>query len=322
MKKLLLSLSALVILGLPKLSAQIINPGFETWSTDYLAPNAKDPNLGLGHSGWWDFNLTNVNFLGSSPITVFQDSINPHGGSYCAMIVSRGMAKKAWDTLKYYGVTFPDTNGIIYTAYYNAVGHVTVKSGIPCNNNYSSFSFWYRYTPNGRDTCSCTVGMYHWNSVTHMRDLIGGGVWKDTSKVTSWTKATVNIIYDSLSVMPDTIVIVFSACSLSSKPKANDTMYVDDGSVVLGENNITAHHDNVNLYPNPTNNQLNFAVTGQFQANLVEVYDITGKLAGTYSMYNNLLTINTQQYSSGIYFYKMYDNTGAQMNVGKFSVIK
>ncbi|HTB32396.1 MAG TPA: T9SS type A sorting domain-containing protein, partial [Bacteroidia bacterium] len=169
-----------------------------------------------------------------------------------------------------------------------------------------------------------TIGIYHWNSVTNQRDLIGGGIWKSGAAATSWTPASVTIFYDSASSKADTAFVIFSAASLYSNPKVNDSLMIDSSSYVMatGIDNLSAHSDNVNLYPNPASNQVSLAATGQFQAGLVEVYDITGKLVSAYSMHNNFLTINTQQYTTGIYFYKMYDNTGVELNVGKFSVVK
>jgi hypothetical protein len=170
------------------------------------------------------------------------------------------------------------------------------------------------------------VSIYHWNSVTKKRSLLGAALWKNSAKETTWTLANMPINYnpDSIHVMPDTILIVYSACSVYSKaiPKIGDTLCIDAASVVLGVDNVSADRDNVNIYPNPASEQINLAVTGQFRAKTVEVYDITGKLMGAYTIRNNFVTINTQSYSSGMYFYKLFDNTGAQLNVGKFSVVK
>ena len=124
MKKLLLSLSALAVLGLPKLSAQIINSDFETWTTNSFAAPAKDPNSGLGYSGWWDFNILNNSGLGGSPVTVFQDSTNPtpEHGKYCAKIISANHVHTIIrHTLTGYGFTYPQTNGFILTGYINVL---------------------------------------------------------------------------------------------------------------------------------------------------------------------------------------------------------
>jgi hypothetical protein len=118
-------------------------------------------------------------------------------------------------------------------------------------------------------------------------------------------------------------LIQYSACSLYSKghPKPGDTLDVDNGTVT-GIGNIAEEHDNVNLYPNPANAEINLSVTGQYRAANVEVYDITGRTIGTYPVRNNFLTINTQSFNSGLYIYKLLDASGNQLNVGKFSVVK
>jgi hypothetical protein len=330
MKKLLLSLSALVILGLPKVSAQTIpNLDFEEWTTNaYSAGGAPDPNGGVGNSGWWEFNIMSSSLVGSSPITVFEGSSNPapESGSHYAAIVSDTMTTEAYGYLSTYGFTYPKTNGLMFTGYEDVYltpsPGVKFKAGIPIAGKLSSFSFYYRYIPNGTDTCSCLITFSHWNTTTNKSYVIGGGKWTSYATTKTWTQNTVNITYDSASI-PDTVFIQFSACSLyaTGNPKQYDTMDID-GASYTGINNITAQHDNVNLYPNPAKTEVTLAVSGQFQAARVEIYDITGKAIGTYSMNNNLLTINTQAYSSGLYFYKLLDNTGAQLNVGKFSVIK
>jgi hypothetical protein len=326
MKKLLLTVSILAILGLPKLVAQVINPNFETWSANLFVPAANDPNSGFGSTGWWDLNVLNYSALGSSPITVFKDTYEPFQGMYCAKIVSGTMSTEGYDTIKYYDPSFqyPQTNGLIFAGTVGISSGIKVTTGIPVTSKWQSFSFYYKYYPNGSDTGSCTVAMYHWNSVTNQRDLIGGGVWKTGAMQSAWTPATVGLRYDSTTVTPDTAFILFSAASLYSNPQVNDSMMVDSSSyeAVTGIQNITGNRDNVNLYPNPANNQINLTVTGEFKANKIEVYDITGKIVGVYSINNNSLSINTQTYTNGMYLYKLLDNTGIQLNVGKFSIVR
>lgn len=333
MKKLFLSLAALILLGLPKLSAQIINSDFETWtSNSNNANNAPDPNNGNGYSGWWDFNLASNSLLGSSPITVHEGTSNPapYHGSHYAAVVSDTMSTTSYNTLRTYGFNYSRTNGLLYTGY-DSINifppSVTIKTGIPIRGGkLISYSFYYRYAPNGSDSCSCSIALYHWNSKAKNRTLLGGGFWGSTATQKTWAPVTVNITYapDSANVYPDTVFILFSACALSpaNNPKQYDTLDIDYSSEVLGVSNVDAPHDNVNLYPNPAQTEVNLVVSGQYQANRVEVYDITGKMVGVYSMNNNSLTINTQSYTSGLYIYKLLDNTGVQLNIGKFSVVK
>lgn len=328
MKKILLSLSALVILALPKASAQIINPGFETWSVDAIASSTNDPNSGIGNSGWWDFNFTNYVLFGSSPATVFKGTGNPppENGSAYAEIVSNVMSSTTYGDLHPYGFNYPDTNGLLFTAYINVVGtNLTYKRGEPFSGGrLNKYSFYYRYIPvggSGGDTATCGVVMYKAGAV------IGAGLWECYTTTTAWTPATVTITYTGLG-NPDTILIQYNACSnyhnhghTGNGPKPGDTLDIDNATIT-GIDNVSEQLDKVNLYPNPANTQINLAVTGQFNATRVEIYDMTGRQMGTYSMNNNFLTINTQSYKSGMYFYKLLDNTGAQLNVGKFSIVK
>lgn len=329
MKKLLLSLSVLLILGLPKISAQLINAGFETWTRN---PNNKDslpdPNSGNATSGWWDFNVASNPAFGGA-ITVYKDSAKPapENGKYYAAIVSQTMSPSTYGILQTYGFPYGQTNGILFTGYENVnlkALTASFKTGIPVSGGeLNSFSFYYRYAPNGSDSCSCSIAMYYWDPNAKKRTMIGGGFWGSTATQKSWTSVTVPIVYSNTNVNPDTVLIVFSACALSAanNPKQYDTLDIDNSSVT-GIGSINAPHDNVNLYPNPAQSQVNLVVSGQYQANRVEVYDITGKMIGIYSMNNNSLTINTQSYTSGLYLYKLLSNTGVQLNVGKFNVVK
>jgi len=334
MKKLLLSITALILLGLPKISAQLINTDFETWTTNALATSTRDPNSGIGTNGWWDFNFAHASLFGyfdGSPVSVFQDSLNPkpEHKRYCAAIVSATMTPESYHTLQANGFWYPKTNGLVITAFINLVGvNVSFKPGLPWSGGRTtSFSFWYRYIPSGgsgNDTCSCAVGMYYHNSVKDTLELIGGAYWSSSATQSSWKQVTVPILYDSANLQPDTIIIQFSASALNAawNPKSGDTLDIDNSSIVLGVGSIPEHLDNINVYPNPANTAVNLAISGLFPGATVEIYDITGRAIGTYPVRNNFLTINTQLYTTGIYIYKLLNESGDQLNVGKFSVVK
>ncbi len=324
MKKLFLLLGVISLQAMQTASAQadtIYNPGFEKWTPNPLVA-AYDPNAGNSNNGWWEFNVLNFSLLGGTPITVFRDSVKPlpEQGKYYARIVSNVMTEGnngSYALMQKYGFPYPDTNGLLFTGYVSASGNgLTVRKGYPFVHKMKSFSFYYRYIPNGTDSCFCLV------SLSTAGKVIGTGSWYANTKQTSWTSATVNVTYTAQTA-PDSIFILYSACSLKSKPKPYDTMDLDGTSnTILGIDNITAEQDNVNLYPNPANTQINLAVTGQYQASKVEVYDISGKSIGTYAIRNNFLSINTQSYTNGLYLYRLLDDNGTQLNVGKFSIVK
>jgi len=320
MKRLLLILT--ITFSTFAVHAQLINPDFETWTRDNLVPAAKNPNSGAGTSGWWDFNFLNASALGGSPVTVFQDSVNPspYMNNYCARIVSQAMSKQSNDTLRHYGIEVNDTSGIIFSGYVDTRSGITIKTGIPCNNAYKSFTFYFRYVPNGIDTCSCEIKMYHFNTVSNSRDQVGYAYWSLGRAVTLWSPVTVPINYSS-SETPDTVQITFSAASIYSNPKIGDSLYIDYGSVVLGMNTIAERDRNISVYPDPASDEINFAFNPELRVQRVTIYDVTGRLTGNYVINKNNTTIDVRNYAPGTYIYKAMDASGACLGMGKCLIL-
>lgn len=332
MKKIYSFLFVLILLNSLHLKAQLINSDFDIWTPNTLsAGDAPDPNSGNATSGWWDFNVaSNKNFFGGSPLTVFKDSVHPipFGHSkYCATLVSVAMTGLSDSLLRRYQFNYPDTNGVLFNGYIAAgFSGVTIKRGIPFTSKITSFSFYYQYTPNGLDTCSCTVALYHWSG--GMRNLIGSGYWYKNVKVPTWTQDSVVITYDSTSpsTQIDTIFIQFSACSLYSHPQVHDTFNIDStgyhlAPIITGTAMMTEPSYHVTLYPNPAQSEINVALSGKAMASHIAIYDITGRSIGSYVIQNNFLSITTQSYANGLYLYKITDDNGNQLNVGKFSIL-
>lgn len=316
MKKYLLAL-ATILVGAISSNAQLVNPGFETWSPDPLNSSALDPNSGGSTSmGWQCFNLLSSSFLGSSPISVFQ-STNAHGGTYSAKIVTVKLTTTSYGYVSSYGV--PDTMGMVLTGTFSGT---SIKVGIPFTQRIAQFQFYYEYAPNGTDTASCSVVLSHFSG--GKRNTLGAGIFKTPATASAWTQGTVNIYWDSLSGNPDTITVVFSSSSLSpgGKPKLGSTLYVDDASVVTGINELNAPSTNVNVYPNPASDNVYFNISGNDMGSYVNVYDMTGKQINSYAIRNNRANISTQYYNAGLYFYQIYDKSGSLMKTGKFSIVR
>jgi hypothetical protein len=317
MKKHLLIAASLFVAAISS-NAQIINPNFDTWSTDAFATNAKDPNSGNGSTGWWDFNMLNWSLIGGSPVSVFQDSTTTYNGAkYSAKIVTVPLTSTSWGYIKKYGV--PDTMGIVMTANITASTAVSVKTGEPWNNRLTQFSFYYQYTPNGVDTASCSVVVS--STTGAVRTTIGAGELKISAATSTWTLGTVNMTYLNGN-MPDTILIQFSSSSLLSKPKVGSTLLVDGVSTVDGVNELHAASASVNVYPDPASTEVNLSVSSTDMANYANIYDITGKKLSSFEVRNNFATVNTSAFAPGLYIYQLYDKSGSLMKTGKFSVAK
>jgi len=307
-RKLLLLVSCSLLLSADVVNAQIINPGFETWSADMLVPSAMNPNTGNGSTGWWDFNLYNSSFLGSSPISVTRVSDTVHSGTYAARVESKVYTPTSWNIYNSYGIPFighpyNDTLGILFNGNVN-VSTSSYKPGIPCTSKLTQYKFWYQYNPNGIDTAECRVALISGGT------LVAGGVYKINTATTAWQQATINFTYVS-TLTPDTLYVLYSATSLDFRPKAHSILWVDDVTVTLptGIEEGVAEENGMEIFPNPSNG--NFSVVHQADANqlqTVEVYNVVGELIWSETNKNkSTFSINISQYPKGIYFVRVKD---------------
>ena len=304
MKKTLFTLSIIFTLSA---KAQILNPGFETWTTDTYVPTAMNPNSGNGTTGWWDYNIFNSSFVGSSPLSVFRCD-TAHSGSYSARIETVIYTPTSWNIYKSWGVpyighNYYDTLGILYNGYVNETSS-TSRPGFPFTQKINQFSFFYQYKPNGIDTAECRV------SLVKAGTLIAGGVFKtNVTTGSTWQQATVTMFYvDTLT--PDTMYVLFSSSSLDKKPKPGSMFLIDDISTSLpaGIEQLKNMDNQATIYPNPSNG--NFVVeTSVSSTQLLEMFDLTGRLVISKPITGKTL-INGSDLMNGVYNIKITGGYG------------
>lgn len=311
MKKLLLF--SISFFALTAVKAQIINPGFETWTTNLAAAPAMSPNAGNGSTGWWDFNSFNSPFAGSSPISVTRCSDTVHSGTYSARIQTQIYTTTSWNIYKSWGIPFighnySDTLGILY----NGTVNMTAPSympGIPFTSRITEFKFWYQFRPNGSDTAECRVSL--WNS----SNPIGGGYFKTgvATGASGWTQATVNIAYFS-GLTPDSIYVLMSASSLDHTPKPGSVLWVDDVTVTLpvGINDLEASNDFV-VFPNPSKGVFTIQQNVFTKTTTVEVLNLLGERVYSSSANKQSQRIDLSNAPKGVYFVKLTDGTKSKV---------
>ncbi len=304
MKKHLLFISAFALAFASQ--AQLINPGFETWTNDLAVPTAMNPNGGNGITGWNDYNFFNYSAVGSSPISVFRCD-TAHGGSYSARIRTTIYTPTSYNIYKTWGIPFIghnylDTLGIIFNGNVNETT-TTFKPGIPFTQNIASLSFYYQYTPQAGDTADFRA------LLVHQRNAVGGGkFWTTTATGSTWQQGTINFTYVS-ALTPDTLYILFSSSSLDRHPKPGSLLLVDDVSVVLasGVNDIQMAND-ITISPNPSGGS--FQLSGdKIQMKTVDVFNIYGEKVYSSAPNSYKEKINLDQ-PSGIYFVRMQTDAG------------
>ncbi|MGP8214680.1 MAG: T9SS type A sorting domain-containing protein [Bacteroidia bacterium] len=328
MKKHILGLSVIALaFTINTTKAQLINPDFTTWTHTAASvpiyPLAfDDPNSGLGSNGWWEFNPFTSALIGSSPtVSVFKDSTLVYPGSkYSCEITSVVLSSTSYGYVKSF---IPhDTTGVLLCGNFSTSAPY-IHLGLPDSGRIvNSLSFYYQYAPasaSGKpDTAFCSVTLSHFSGGKH--HVLGSG--KVTlNSASSWTLGTVSVQWDSLNPHPDTILILFSSSSFY-KPVPGSILYLDQTSIVLGVNEISAPAVNVAVFPNPASTEVNFKISSTEMANHADIYDITGQKVNSYEVRDNLATINTASYATGLYIYQLYDKSGNVMKIGKFSVTR
>lgn len=308
MKKTLLILSALSLFLTMKMNAQIINPGFETWTADMLVPSAMNPNSGNDTYGWWDFNYFNSSLVGSSPISVTRCTDTVRTGSYSVRLQTKVYTPTSWNIYKTWGIPYigheyNDTLGILFDGKVN-VSNQTYRPGILCTQKLTQFKFYYQYKPNGIDTVECRVSLLSAGS------LVAGGIFKTNVATGSsgWQQAVVNFTYISSST-PDTLLILYSSSSLDRAPKAGSILWIDDVSVSLptGVEEVLGDENTMVLFPNPSNGV--FSINRQNnKPQTVEIFNLLGvKIYSTTNTNQATTDIDISHSPKGIYFVEMYD---------------
>lgn len=304
----LFSIIMISLIALPT-RAQIINPGFETWTNDMLVPTAMNPNSGNATTGWWDYNYFGSSFLGSSPISVTRCSDTVHSGNYSVRIQTKAYTPTSWNYYNAWGIPFighpyNDTLGILFNGNAN-VNNQSYTPGIPFTQKISQFHIFYQYKPNGNDTAVFRV------SLVKQRSLIAGGMFKTNvaTGASGWQQATINLTYVS-ALTPDTMWVLISSSSLDKNPKVGSILWLDDASVSLptGVNELINNEQQVEIYPNPSTGVFTIHSTIiNNEEQFIEVYNMLGAKIHT-SVKSKMpnYSFDLSQYPKGIYFVKLY----------------
>jgi hypothetical protein len=322
MKKIVQLISCLTLLFTTQIvNAQLINPGFETWTNDALVPSAMNPNSGNGTTGWCDYNYFNSSFVGSSPISVTRCSDTVHSGSYSVRLQTRVYTPTSWNYYNNWGTPFighpyNDTLGILFNGNAN-VSTQTYVPGIPFTQKITQFSFYYQYKPFGNDTAECRV------LLVNQRTPIAGGLFKTNvaTGASGWQQATINLTYVS-SLTPDTLWVLFSSSSLDKNPKAGSILWMDDAGVTLptGIHQLVNAEEDIEIFPNPSNGIFSIhSQTNNNEEQFIEVYNLLGeKIYSTPQEKQAIYNVDISHYPKGIYYIKLHK--GEKINTKKIVV--
>lgn len=269
--------------------AQIPNPSFETWTSG--RPN-----------GWHSYRH-------SAPYTFEMQDNNSHLGSY------------ALKSIVYpYSATILLTAGIM-------TGDVTWSGINPTMEKYGYIA--------GTEKPSKLVGWYIFDNKFNTDDTLIANIWFKKSGIVigsgQFTTATGNTVYKQFvvnvnyisSLEPDSFKIFIS---FNKPDKLRDIITGGEYFIVdnLAFDNSTGIENNNNkereikVYPNPANELLTIQILDiNSKITSAEIYNSSGQLVQEFKPDDNVFHINTQNYSSGLYHYKLMLNDGTN-RTGRF----
>ena len=83
--------------------------------------------------------------------------------------------------------------------------------------------------------------------------------------------------------------------------------------------NTISKEETISIYPNPTHETLNIAFGESPSINTVVLYNLIGKVVGTYPVSGNNMNIDLSEMSSGLYFLRFINACGEVTAIRKFT---
>lgn len=266
------------------LKAQILNSGFENWTTT-------EPNSWVTTNG--------LVFLGNAQ-SVFK-STNAHTDSFACEMRSTIVTHKPS------GVFVPDFVGSIFIG--KQIGIQSLR-GMPYTNKPSNFEFWYKYSTSTGDSATAVIILTKFNTSLQKTDTIAFGYFSNSVNASSYTKAAINLTYLGAS-SPDTAIIIFSAITSNSK-NAGSIFTIDDLAFTGGDVGIAEQKKELdfNLMPNPSIGETFISFNNIQNVISMSIIDLQGKELLNNDYYNqSKISISTNRLKAGIYFVKVSNTT-------------
>jgi len=289
MKKISFLVLALATVGI--VNAQILNPSFEQWTTQGAFENP---------TSWETSNVT-VN-TGLFPITIETVTKNSDAqqGSYAAKLTSvspMGFSAVAPGLL---------TLGTFNLDIMAQTG--TVSGGVPCTDRPTHFNGFFKYEPQGSDSCFIACVLFKWNATTQSPDTVGAALFTSADNITSWTAFNIPFTYNS-SETPDTMNVIIMSSDGRYTPVVNSTLYIDNLSIT-SDNSSVSDIDNTAgslPYPNPSAGyvRLSNLKTGTE----ISIYNNIGQVVKSLQVESINQTVNMSSLPQGNYIISFVDTS-------------
>lgn len=202
-------------------------------------------------------------------------------------------------------------------------GFTTVVPGAPYTSKPTAFTGYYKATIMPNDTAFLSFDLKK-NAVSIITSTVVKGI-AVVATTNTWTQFSLAINYSSAQ-NPDTAFINVAANKNWAGPNhpvgTSGTILDVDNFNFVNTANIQSFEDEALLlgaYPNPATE--NFSIISKtINAVKVQIYDLSGRMIEERLFDNDAVSINVNNYSAGLYVYKVFDSENRTLKTAKFTV--
>ena len=232
-------------------------------------------------------------------------------------LISPSIVKAASWTMSVAGDTVyatVDSNAVIYDRLVlTGSGTVTINWNVVTGTNFPSD--WLTQAAFGIcDNSQCynnTGGTYVWNPGTST------GTTFTSQPYSAGDGGDFHMALNLKGCTPGTHVVRVQLADNSLNSKT--VTFIITKPMVNSVQQVTAADQNISLYPNPANNEVNVVYDENADVKNIAIYNIIGKMMTVYKVAGNSANMSLEGMPSGIYFLKLYNSKGNVVVTRKFT---
>ncbi|MDB5282720.1 MAG: bacillolysin [Bacteroidota bacterium] len=319
-----------ILLG-AKAQQQPFNNGIELWKGGYFE---RCCGLALATPTNWGIVEQPMQMAINHFVFKETDSANVHSGNFSARLYTdTSSLDSAGDVNENIAVLVPGAIACAGMICYGVMGVVgdprltnAYSQGLAFTDKPEWLNFYMKINHLVPDTASYAYVFTRWDSVALKEDTLAISVQQindDDIIQNEWLSFTDTIHY-LLPGNPDTLHLIFRGGINGDMSKIGNTVWLDDVSFYYATTGLRYldADDVISIYPNPASDLLNVKLDGALKGNSFEVYDVTGRIMKSMVIENLSFSISLNNVATGNYFYRIIDNHHAQIQNGKFSVVR
>ncbi len=308
MKKNLLLIIALVVVGSSAFAQDIPNKDMENWVVAGAIIIGTDTIPYYNPTDWSTPNL----YTGLAGKIVVEPDDNAYSGEKCAKLTSKNMElfpiiAPGCITLGKFQINMQTMSGEII-------------GGIDFNGKPTKLKGYFKYQPADIDTAQAYLYLTRWDADNNVTITLGYAYFEVVTAVEEWTEFEAIVEYFFPEDTPDTMnVVIMSSVLLGGND--GSVMYVDDLSIELesGIDYDLMPEVRVNVYPNPATDIIYFEFARRIDQGRMIFYNTVGAHLKDIEVNESGQSFDISNFPAGTYYFHLMEGK-ARISSGSFVV--